>query len=239
MRNQILLLLTIPLGLFGCSTAQMAVDNNLVSKSHKYEISERPSAFSGDKLLFGPYSATEINRSAINSSSSGFSATGIGSYSKDETGQNFTYNFKGSQHWTSRCEIKGGSSEVKRESSILSGLTYGESMGMFCSFNPAHGNRNPASNEWKFEFKRQDLISAKGFFRVDSKTVRVVATNKFEGSPLPYSNPTGYFFYIGEDPVAGVDVINSKGPVWIEKELNSEVKDAIGIVAVALLLNQV
>ncbi len=112
-------------------------------------------------------------------------------------------------------------------------------MGMFCSFSPANGNRNLASNEWKLEFKGQDLISAKGSFKVGSKTVRVVATNKFEGSPLPYSKPTGYYFYVGEKRVAGVDVINSKGPIWIEKTLTSEVKDAIGIVTVALLLNQV
>jgi len=217
----------------------MAVDKNLVSKSDQHEISERPSAFLGNKILFGPYNATEIDRSAINSSGSGFSATGIGSYSKNETGQNFTFNFKGNQHWTSKCEVKGGGSEVKRESSVLSGLTYDENMGIFCSFSPANGNRNPASKQWKFEFKGQDLISAKGSFKAGPSTVRVVATNKFEGSPLPYGKPTGYYFYIGEEPVAGVDVINSKGPIWIDKKLNAEMKDAIGIVAVALLLNQV
>ncbi len=238
MRTQ-LLFVTISLGFFGCSTAQMAVDKNLVSKSDQYEISERPSAFSGDKLKFGPYRATEIDRSWINSSSSGMSISGVGSYSSSETGQGFVYNFKGHQHWTSKCEVKGGKSEVKRESSILSGVTYGENMGIFCSFTPGKENRRPANKGWEFAFKGQDLISAKGTFKVGLITARVVATNKFEGSPLPYGKPTGYYFYVGNKIVAGVDVINSKGPIWIEKKLNVEEKDAISLVAVALLLNQI
>ncbi len=239
MRTQILLLLTISLGIFGCSTAQMAVDQNLVSKSDQYEITERPGAFSGDKLIFGSYSVTKIDRSWINSSSSGMSLSGVGSYSSSETGQGFVYNFKGHQHWTSKCEVKGGKSEVKRESSILSGVTYGENMGIFCNFTPGKENRKPANKGWEFAFKGQDLISAKGTFKVGLKTVRVVATNKFEGSPLPYGKPTGYYFYVGDKVVAGVDVINSKGPIWIEKKLSAEEKDAIGLVSVALLLNQV
>lgn len=230
MRTQILLLL-IPLGLLGCSSAHMLVDENLVSTSDKYNVSERPSAFSGDKLIVGPYSATNIDRSGISSSGSGIRISGIGSYSEKNKNQNFSYHFKGKHNWTSKCKVKGGSSTI---GNVLSK----ENMGIFCNFSPENGTRSPSSRSWKFSFEGFDLISATGSFKVRTKTVRVVATNKIKDSAFSHGKPTGYFFYVGKRIVAGVDVINSKGPVWIEKKLAADMKDAIGIVAVALLLNQ-
>lgn len=47
MRTHLLLLTmasTMSLGLIACSTAQMVVDQELVTKSDQYEISERPRA---------------------------------------------------------------------------------------------------------------------------------------------------------------------------------------------------
>lgn len=221
--------------LVGCSTAQMAVDKELVSKSNKYEISERPGAFSGKKLIFGPYRATQIDRSALNSSSSGYSVSSMGSFTNNKTGQKYSYHFEGNEKgWISECVVKSGSSEIKRKSSILSGLSYGEGIRVSCNFSTRGNGRN-----WKFEFKGADLNSAKGSFKVGNKTVRVVPTNKFKGSSLSHGKPTGYYFYVANKLIAGVDVINSKGPVWLEKRLSKKMKDAIAVVAVALLLNQV
>ena len=226
MRTKMLLLI-MGLGIFGCSSAQMVIDKDLVSISDQYEISERPGAFSGEKLTFGPYSATEIDRSFVTSSGSG-----IGSISSNTKVQRFTYNFKGTKDWAGKCKVEG------EGISIGSSVTAGEKKEIFCIFSPGEENRGSEVRGWNFEFKGQDLISAKGFFKVGSKTVSLVGTNKFEGSSLPYGKPTGFYFYVENKVVAGVDVINSKGPVWIDKNLSAEVKDAIGAVMVALLLNQ-
>lgn len=233
------LLALLPLALSGCSTARMAVDPDLLSRSDQYEISERPSAFSGDKLLFGPYSATEIDRSTINSSGSGFRAGGVVLYSSKEVTQSFSYRFNGNQSWTSKCAVKSASSTVKQGGSAPSAATVAEDIGLQCRFSRSENPQGSANRNWKFEFRGQDLVSATGSFKVGSKTVRVVATNRFENSSFPYHKPTGYYFYVGEERVAGVDVINNQGPIWLKKNLAAEEKDSIGLIMVALLLNQV
>lgn len=59
-----------------------------------------------------------------------------------------------------------------------------------------------------------------------------------EGSPLTLGQNTGYYFYLEEKIIAGVDAISKEGPVWLNNKLSQGEKDIIGMVVVALLLNQ-
>ena len=80
--------------LTSCAPARMAILPGLENDSVKYPITSMPGFFSGGDMVFGPYRATEISRSGITTTGSGWSikGTGIGS---EHRGQEYTYRFKG------------------------------------------------------------------------------------------------------------------------------------------------
>ncbi len=207
-----------------CSTAKMALDPGLEVNSDKYQITERPVAFAGGDLVFGPYKATKISRGFIKSSS--LSILGFG---KKKEGQDFTYQFSGKGSWNGDCKVKSGNKSIGR----ISGGYYA---GIHCTFAPLD-SAGTTFSDWKFNITGQTSGEAQGSINIRSKTFRVAAINKIEGSILPMGQHTGYYFYSGERLIAGVDTISHDGPVWLSKKLTADEKDAIGLVVVALLLN--
>ena len=208
-----------------CTPAKMAVDPGLAVNAVNYLITERPRTFSDDDLVFGPYRATRINRSFV----SGNSQTTLGFTSKN-AGQDYSYHFKGQGSWRGNCFVESGNLEYK----IVSGGYFAD---IHCSFVPVE-NESGASEKWNFNISGETSGTAHGEFSSGSESIAVVAINKIEGSSLRLSQHTGYYFYLGERIVAGVDTISRDGPVWINKNLTDDQKDAIGLVVVALLLNQ-
>ena len=101
--------------LISCSTAKMAVDPGLEVNSDKYQITERAKVFSGGNVVFGPYRASRISRSAIRSSRTSF--IGIG---KEKEGQSYTYQFKGKskRSWRADCRVLKGNRNFGRISRI-------------------------------------------------------------------------------------------------------------------------
>lgn len=215
--------------LTSCTTAKIAVHPGLEIDSVKYKITSMPSFFSGGDLVFGPYKAAKIYRSAINSTGSGWTigSTKIGS---EKTGQDYTYEFTGESSWNGDCKVKKGSSHF----GIVSG---GFSSDLSCTFVPIGGG-SPSSSEWQFSFKGETSSTSVGVINIGSKTIKVKAINKMEGSPLTLGQNTGYYFYLGEKIIAGVDAISKEGPVWLNNKLSQGEKDIICMVVVALLLNQ-
>ena len=215
--------------LTSCTTAKMAVHPGLEVDSVKYKITEMPSFFSGGDLVFGPYKATKISRSGITSTGSGWKigSTRIGS---EKTGQDYSYQFKGRSSWNGDCKVRKGSSEFGI-------VEYGFSADLSCTFVPIDSGSTSASG-WKFSFKGETSSRSTGSINIGSKTIKVKAINKMEGSPLTLGQNTGYYFYLGEKIIAGVDAISKEGPVWLNKKLSQDEKDMIGMVVVALLLNQ-
>lgn len=215
--------------LTSCSTAKMAMLPGLEADSVKYKITELPSAFSGGDLVFGPYKATKISRSGITTTGSGWKigSTKIGS---EKTGQDYTYQFKGESSWNGDCKVKKGSSEFGI-------VEYRFSADLSCTFVPI-GSGSTSASEWKFSFKGERSDMATGSINIGSKTIKVKAINKMEGSPLRLGRNTGYYFYLDKTIIAAVDVISKEGPVWLNNSLSQDEKDMIGMVVVALLLNQ-
>ena len=105
-------------------------------------------------------------------------------------------------------------------------------MGLYCSFRPGKDK----GGDWKFSLAGPNQNAATGSFTAGSETIRVAAKERFKGASFMDMKPAKYEFYSGDKIVAGVNVKKKKGPVWMLKELNSDVKDAIAIVAAALLL---
>ena len=207
----------------------MALDPGLEVDSDKYQITERPVAFAGGDLVFGPYKATKISRGFINGSGT-FISTPKNSFGNRKQGQDYSYHFKGKSTWNGDCKVKNGHSEF----GIVSAGYYSD---IDCTFVPADGG-NKSASAWKFSIKGQTSGDAKGSINIGSKTIRIAAIDKIEGSNLKMGRHTGYYFYSGQRIIAGVDAISNEGPVWLNKKLSQHEKDAIGLVVVALLLNQ-
>lgn len=215
--------------LTSCSTAKMAMHPGLEVDSEKYKITERPRAFSGGDLVFGPYKATKISRGFINSSGR-FISFGKHRAGKKKTGQDYTYQFKGKSTWHGDCKAKKGNWEF----GIISGGFHAD---INCTFVPIDSGSTSASG-WKFSIKGETSGTATGSINIGSQTIKVTAINKIEGSSLAMGQYTGYYFYLGQTIIAGVDAISNEGPVWLNKKLSQDEKDIIAMVVVALLLNQ-
>lgn len=213
--------------LTACSTARMAKLPGLEVDSVSYKITEMPRAFSGGDVVFGPYRATNISRSAIKGTGSGWSI-GKTKYEDKKTGQDFTYQFNGKSSWKGECKAKKGSKGV----GIVAGGFY---VDLNCAFVPVEGG----ASQWQFSFKGDRSDRATGSINLGSKTVTVRPIDKMEGSPFKLSFNTGYYFYQDETIIAAVDVISKEGPVWFNNSLSQEERDKIGMVAVAFLLNQI
>ena len=207
-----------------CSTAKMAMDPGLAVDADKYLITERPSAFSGSDLVFGPYRATRINRSFASSTSMSI----LGFTSKDIE-QDYSYHFKGQATWKGECIVEGGNLGYK----VVSGGYFAD---IHCSFVPTD-NGSSSTAGWNFSISGETSGTAHGEFKIGSKSIEVAAINKVEGSSLRLSQHTGYYFYLDRSIIAGVDTIGDDGPVWLDRKLTADQKDAIGLVVVALLLN--
>lgn len=216
--------------LASCSTAKMAMDPGLEVDSQKYKITELPSFFSGGDIVFGPYKAIKISRRAINGTGSGY-IIGSTKISDEKKGQDYTYLFVGKNSWNGDCKVNTGHSEF----GIVSHSFFAD---LSCTFVPTDSG-NTSATAWEFSFKGETSARATGSINVGSNTITVKAITKMKGSSLTLGQNTGYYFYLGEKIIAGVDVISKEGPVWLNNKLSQDEKDKIGMVVVALLLNQV
>lgn len=229
MNSRIILFLSAAM-ITACSTAKMAVDPGLEVNSEKYQITERAKIFSGGNVVFGPYKATNISRGFIKSSGSYISIDKV-KFGKEKEGQDYTYQFKGKRNWNGGCKVRKGETKLGR-------ISAGHYADLECTFVPVVSGSVRAP-KWYFRMRGGMSGATTGSIKIGSKKIKVASINKVEGSSLKLGQHTGYYFYLGSTIVAGVDTINKAGPVWLNKKLSQDEKDTIGMVVVALLLNQV
>jgi hypothetical protein len=207
-----------------CTPGRMASDPRLEADSDQYRVTERPVAFSGGDLVFGPYRATRINRSFVSKTSD--STLG---FTSNKVEQDFRYHFKGQGSWKAACIVESGNLEYK----VVSGGFFAD---IHCKFVPLD-NKTNSTTELMFDIGGETSGTARGKFTIGSHTIEVAANHSVEGTSLRLSQHSGYYFYLDGNPVAGVDTIAVEGPVWLNRTLTADEKDAIGLVVVALLLN--
>lgn len=220
--------------LFSCATARMVLDPALNTNFDQYKITERPGLFSGNKMKFGPYLVTDVKHSWSNSWSKSFSLalkSHIGTYKSVDKSQRYSYQFIGKRTWKSGC--------LRAETSKSLGIvSFGLEVGIDCVFI-ANAERGASQPMFQFSFKGTRLVEATGAFKAGEdgmENIRVVVTNKIQGTSLGLGSPTGYYFYAGKNLVAAVDNIRSDGPVWLSKSLSPDAKDRVSLAIVALLL---
>ena len=91
-----------------------------------YKVTEMPGVFSKGDVVFGPYKATNIARSWVSSSGSGWTI-GDTRYEDKETSQDYSYQFNGTSSWNGDCRAEKGHQEV----SIVAGGFY---VDLTCTF---------------------------------------------------------------------------------------------------------
>jgi len=212
-----------------CVPTSMAILPGLETNSTKYKITEKPGLFSGNKIVFSPYSATNISRSWVSSTNSGMKI-GSTKINNKNSSQDYTYQFNGKNSWNGDCEVNQESSKI----GIFSG---GLSYNLSCTFSPIESKDNSLSS-WQFSFKGESPSTSTATINLKSKTIIVKAINKMQGSSIKLGQNTGYYFYSDEKIIAGVDALSNEGPVWLNNNLSEDEKDTIGMVIAALLLNQ-
>ena len=138
--------------LASCSSAKMAMNPGLEVNSDKFQISQRPTAFTGGDLVFGPYKATKISRGFIKSSS-----WNIVGYGSENSGQDYSYYFNGKGSWTGECKVATGNINL----SIISAGYYAD---INCRFLPAD-SASATESGWKFSIKGETSGTAEGHMR--------------------------------------------------------------------------
>ena len=217
-----IVLLVFGLGvLSACTTAKMAIDPELKNNAHEYKITEKP-RLTGDKIRFGPYLASKIDRDWMRGR--GFS---IGSYKNKKRSQKYTYDFMGESSWKAICKMGGKSQTIKI-------VEFDRETALNCTFS----SMGKKGSTFTLSLAGPSLVEAKGKFSAGAKNVRVVIIDKMQGSSLRLGSPIGYSFYSGNKLIAGVNIINSEGPVLLNKKLSGDEKDRVSLVMVALLLFQ-
>ena len=217
-----MLLLVLAFGvLSACAVAKMAIGPELKLNSDEFEITEKP-RLTGDKVRFGPYLASNIDRKWMRGS-----GTTLGSFKSEKRSQRYTYDFKGESRWKANCQMGG-------KGKTIGALEFDHESSLNCMFSPMGEKKS----NFKFSLVGPSLVEAEGQFSVGEENYRVVVIDKMEGSRFRMGSPIGYSFYAGEKLIAGVNIINKSGPVLLHKNLSGDEKDRVGLVMVALLLFQ-
>jgi hypothetical protein len=207
--------------LSSCTAAKMAIDPELKINSHEYKITEKP-GLTGDRIKFGPYLASKIDRDWMRGS-----GMSILSYTNEERSQKYTYDFKGESSWKASCKMGG-------KGQTIGAVGFGHETTLNCTFS----SMGEKKSKFTFSLTGPSLVEARGEFSAGGKNIRVVIIDKMQGSSFRLGSPIGYSFYSGKKIIAGVNIINSEGPVLFNKKLTGDVKDRVSLVMVALLLFQ-
>ena len=111
-------------------------------------------------------------------------------------------------------------------------LTFND--GFACTFD-SRDNKQP---QWKLALTQDtDGMVMQGILTDGSTRINVKGTRNLDGSPIPLTEASGYYFTLQDQIVASVDLINA-GAVRIDSSLDPEIKLALAEASSALLLYQ-
>lgn len=213
--------------LTACSTARMERLPTLQADAVSHKITEMSHTFSNGELAFGPYRVSAISRGWIKGKVSGW-RVGKLKYETGSKAQDYSFRFLGHKSWEAECRSSKGQQRV-------SAVSYGIYVDLSCGIVALEAG----TTAWEFSFKGNGVAEATGRIDFGQKEIFVKPVSTVEGSPLKLGFYTGYYFYLDNSIVAAVDTVSKEGPIWFKNSLSEDERDRIGIVAVALLLNQV
>jgi len=203
--------------------------------------------FFKNKMSFGGYAVTEVSRGWVRKTK-----LSLFGYTKKKAQQNYEFNMTSpsKRKWACQClngmkeqdlggffpDIAGGITvELAYESSLGAVLTpEGGGPEWSLAMNTEPTSRK-ALKRLITEGTIEPLSIASGLLTDGKAQIMIEPISKYEGSPLPSENPTGYLFIMDNRVVAGVETIN-KGAVWILDTVPELPREAIATAATALML---
>lgn len=235
MRRHCLILLLILLfaaGSSACREARMAAPVELLTAIPAWSVQETRVTGWDAPFAFGPYTVKDIRRGWSERTAWGFMS--YESYRADQSYEYLLDHKPTGRAW--RCNCAANVNQQVLEAMVGGGkLTWEVAAGqsLACTL------RSPQGKVWRLALAASGASNApmQGLLEGPGLSVRVLGTDKLEGTSVPLSEPTGYVFSIAgvvSGPVGAVQVINN-GVLWLP---DSPQQPVLAAAAAALLLYQ-
>ncbi|AXA34629.1 hypothetical protein [Francisella adeliensis] len=210
--------------------AHMAMPVNLTNNSDKIPVEGFAFSAFSNKLNFGQYYVTDINRGWTKKHD--LSILGDSS-SNTEQKYNFSINKNDQLLWNVEC-ISGASwNQLKIENFFGGSLSFESSSNqqLICIMQ----NHNKTAKL----FMSQPSInsSLQGVMTNNGMQINVSGTEKFASTSITMGTPTGYIFSINNSPMGAVEVING-GNIWFNKTTSPNTRSSLATISAVMLLYQ-
>lgn len=211
-----LLVITMPLVLFGCATAPMPIDASLESRAEAMPV-RRSSFLWREGVAFGPFEVKLSSRIPWESVSGDLAAAGLASQ-----GHRFEIT-DGSSHVRATCRTR---SRARWAIGNLPRLPLVQ-----CSLQP-----NVEQETWSLRVQQAGLMRLKGALELENgmADVEIESVHRREDVGRDLERPVGYTLIRGGAVVGAVD--RNAGRVWIDPALAGPERLRVAATAAALVL---
>jgi hypothetical protein len=219
------LLLGLPLLLAACASAGMTLPGELAS-AERMPVEGRGGWRASQRAAFGPYEATDVDRSWTRGSGWRVGAGPIGG-GTNRAAQEYVFRFLegGEERGWVRCATWGSRGTL----STVVDVDLSARVGLECA-QYAPGDEEPV---WDLVLGATRDRHLEGHLRLGEHRYAVVSTGP--GGGLTPADPFGFEIRDGERALAAVEIVN-EGAVWLAPEVVGERRTAFAAVAAGLLL---
>lgn len=227
MRLPIRIALLLPvLALSGCAMAAIPVPPELAS-APKLEVEGRQGWMMNQRIRFGPYATTRVERSSTRVREDDGVITTEGAHD-----QRFSFGMMENDAEVARVQCRAHA--VASATSLPLGVEMSgvELSSLDCAVSP----RDEESDHWTLELSARNGRKLAGTLEGDGERLDVVATTRLANASACCST-TGFYLRRAGRTVAAVEVVNDGG-VWIDPALSADERRVVASAAAALLAFQ-
>jgi len=219
----------------GCQPAKMAIPSALEPVQEMPVVGRIGVGFD-HPFHFGQYAVKDVHY--------GWNVTsgwGIIIFSQRDSKQQIEFTLSaGNQNRLGRCVTNIHSNDLSFENFLNSDGTLDWNLtfngGFACTFDATQNDNR--HGQWKLAMTQDtDAMVMRGILTDGSTRIDVRGTRNLDGSPIPLTEASGYFFTLHDQAIGSVDLINA-GAVRIDSSQEPEIKHALAGAAAALLLYQ-
>ncbi|NMC62854.1 MAG: hypothetical protein GYA55_06755 [SAR324 cluster bacterium] len=209
------ILFLIPL-ICGCAMMQMKVPQELFEKTSVYEVNGRNDLSWSEKYNFGPFSVEDFHRSGTETT-----RLGIDSWNISESTYSFEFVLTGPKgRWQGKCSFDMNRQHLSFDDVFKGSLSVElDARTLFVCKLDGSGEQE----KWILKMNQESDSSAlQGMLVGEGRYIKVQGTSEIEGSAIPLSTASGYFFMEQGKFLGAVDVVNN-GRVFLPHGLDENV----------------
>ena len=215
--------------LAGCTSARLAIPDDLESRADVYPCVGRAGFSLSERFSFGPYEVSDVHRGWTHRV-----AWGIAMYERSRARQpcEFALRTPSAQLW--RGQAATGVRREDLKDTVAGGeLTWGLSRDVHFV---ARLGRDAQTNAWTLLLAEdRDGILLRGALTDGPTTYRVEGSRQLAGTSMPLMENAGFLIHDGPRLVAAVDLLNA-GSVHFDPSLSPAQREPLAAAAAALLL---